>query len=45
MPFLLADCNNYYVSRERIFDPALLGRREPEGQNEDVSLGRCIDGP
>lgn len=26
MPFLLADCNNFYVSCERIFDPSLLGR-------------------
>lgn len=26
MPILLADCNNFYVSCERIFDPALLGQ-------------------
>jgi DNA polymerase V len=26
MPILLADCNNFYVSCERIFDPTLLGR-------------------
>lgn len=26
MPFLLADCNNFYVSCERVFDPSLLGR-------------------
>jgi DNA polymerase V len=26
MPFALFDCNNFYVSCERVFDPTLLGR-------------------
>ena len=25
MPILLADCNDFHASRERIFDPTLLG--------------------